>query len=109
VEGLAGPLVLIAGGDGKNQDFTGLRPVFAGKVRHAVLIGRDAPAIAAALDGVCTTERAADMPTAVAAARAHARPGDTVLLSPACASLDMYRDYAHRGEEFATAVRSLLR
>ena len=109
VEGLAGPLVLIAGGDGKNQDFTGLRPVFAGKVRHAVLIGRDAPAIAAALDGVCTTERAADMPTAVAAARARARPGDTVLLSPACASLDMYRDYAHRGEEFAAAVRSLLR
>jgi UDP-N-acetylmuramoylalanine--D-glutamate ligase len=109
VEGLAGPLVLIAGGDGKNQDFAGLRPAFAGKVRHVVLIGRDAPALAAALDGVCPTERAADMRAAVAAASDAARPGDTVLLSPACASLDMYRDYVHRGEEFAAAVRSLVR
>ncbi len=107
VEGLAGPLVLIAGGDGKNQDFAGLKRAFAGKVRHVVLIGRDAPVIAAALDDVCSTERAADMRTAVAAARANARPGDTVLLSPACASLDMYRDYAQRGEEFAAAVRGL--
>jgi UDP-N-acetylmuramoylalanine--D-glutamate ligase len=109
VEGLAGPLVLIAGGDGKNQDFAGLRQAFAGKVRHVVLIGRDANAIAAALDGVCSTERAVDMRSAVAAARAIARPGDTVLLSPACASLDMYRDYAHRGEEFSAAVRSFAR
>jgi len=109
VQGLAGPLVLIAGGDGKNQDFQGLRSALAGKVRHAVLIGRDAAAVAAALDGVCTTERAADMPAAVAAARAVARPGETVLLSPACASLDMYRDYAHRGEVFAAAVRSMVR
>jgi UDP-N-acetylmuramoylalanine--D-glutamate ligase len=109
VEGLEGPLVLIAGGDGKNQDFAALRPAFAGKVRHVVLIGRDAPALAATLDGVCPTERAADMRAAVAAARAAARSGDTVLLSPACASLDMYRDYVHRGEEFAAAVRSLER
>jgi UDP-N-acetylmuramoylalanine--D-glutamate ligase len=107
VAGLAGPLVLIAGGDGKNQDFTPLRGAFAGKVRHVVLIGRDAAAVAAALEGACTTEPATDMRDAVAAARAAARPGDTVLLSPACASLDMYRDYAHRGEEFAAAVRSL--
>jgi UDP-N-acetylmuramoylalanine--D-glutamate ligase len=107
VSGLAGPLVLIAGGDGKNQDFDELRPVCRGKVRHVVLIGRDAPRIAAAFDGVCTSERATDMRAAVAAARAAARTGDTVLLSPACASLDMFRDYAHRGEEFAAAVRSL--
>jgi UDP-N-acetylmuramoylalanine--D-glutamate ligase len=107
VSGMDGPLVLIAGGDGKNQDFGGLRDCFRGKVRHAILIGRDAPRLAAALDGICATERAADMPGAVRAARAAAQPGDTVLLSPACASLDMYRDYAHRGEEFATAVRSL--
>jgi len=107
VEGLAGPLVLIAGGDGKQQDFTPLREAFAGKVRHVVLIGRDAPALEAALEGACATERAADMRTAVAAARAAARPGETVLLSPACASLDMYRDYAQRGDEFAAAVRSL--
>jgi UDP-N-acetylmuramoylalanine--D-glutamate ligase len=72
-----------------------------------VLIGRDAPRLAAALDGACGTEIVADMPTAVRAARAAAQPGDTVLLSPACASLDMFRDYAHRGEEFAASVRSL--
>jgi UDP-N-acetylmuramoylalanine--D-glutamate ligase len=107
VAGLPGPLLLIAGGDGKNQDFSDLRAAFAGKVRHAVLIGRDAPRLAEALAGVCTTEFAADMRAAVAAARAAARPGDTVLLSPACASLDMFRDYTHRGDEFAIAVRSL--
>jgi UDP-N-acetylmuramoylalanine--D-glutamate ligase len=107
ISGMAGPLVLIAGGDGKNQDFDELRPVCRGKVRHAVLIGRDAPRLEPAFEGVCPTERAADMPSAVNAARAAARPGDTVLLSPACASLDMFRDYAHRGDEFAAAVRSL--
>jgi UDP-N-acetylmuramoylalanine--D-glutamate ligase len=107
ISGMAGPLVLIAGGDGKNQDFDELRPVCLGKVRHAVLIGRDAPRLEAALEGVCSTERAAGMSSAVSAARAAARPGDTVLLSPACASLDMFRDYAHRGDEFAAAVRSL--
>jgi len=107
VSGMAGPLVLIAGGDGKHQAFDALRPVCRGKVRHAVLIGRDAPQLEAALHGVCSTERAADMRAAVGAARAAARPGDTVLLSPACASLDMFRDYAHRGDEFAAAVRSL--
>ena len=107
VAGLPGPLVLIAGGDGKNQDFGDLREAFAGKVRHVVLIGRDAPRLAEALAGVCAIELAADMRAAVAAARAAARPGDTVLLSPACASLDMFRDYTHRGDEFAAAVRSL--
>jgi len=107
VSGMAGPIVLIAGGDGKGQDFGGLGEAFRGKVRHAVLIGRDAPRLAAALEGVCTTEPAPDMPSAVRAARSAARPGDTVLLSPACASLDMFRDYAHRGEEFAASVRSL--
>ncbi len=102
-----GTIVLIAGGDGKGQDFGALREAFRGKVRHAVLIGRDAPRIAAALEGVCSTEIAADMPSAVRAARAAAQPGDTVLLSPACASFDMFRDYAHRGEEFAASVRGL--
>jgi UDP-N-acetylmuramoylalanine--D-glutamate ligase len=107
VSGLAGPLVLIAGGEGKGQDFAPLAAAFRNKVRHAVLIGKDASAIEAVLAGICPTERAASMSAAVAAAAAAARPGDTVLLSPACASLDMFRDYSHRGAEFAAAVRML--
>jgi UDP-N-acetylmuramoylalanine--D-glutamate ligase len=107
VGGLAGPLVLIAGGEGKGQDFSPLAAAFRGKVRHAALIGKDAPAVEAALTGVCPTERCATLPDAVAAAARAARPGDTVLLSPACASLDMFRDYNHRGEVFAAAVHAL--
>jgi UDP-N-acetylmuramoylalanine--D-glutamate ligase len=107
VAGFDGPLVLIAGGDGKGQDFAPLAAAFRGKVRAVVLIGRDAPAIATALAGVCAIERAATLPDAVVMAAELARPGDTVLLSPACASLDMFRDYAERGLVFAAAVRGL--
>ncbi len=107
VGGVDGPVVLIAGGDGKEQDFGPLAGAFARKVRHAVLIGRDREIIAAVLEGVCTVEYAVDMPSAVEAAARHARPGDVVLLSPACASLDMYRNYAARGDAFADAVRGL--
>jgi len=114
VAGMAGPLVMIAGGEGKGQDFAPLAQAFAGKVRHVVLIGRDAAALAAAVKGVCTTEiiapmqdAVAAMQAAVAAAASAARAGDTVLLSPACASLDMFRDYGHRGDVFAAAVRRL--
>jgi UDP-N-acetylmuramoylalanine--D-glutamate ligase len=107
VAGMDGPLVVIAGGDGKNQDFSDLRAAFRDKVTHVVLIGRDAPRLEEALAGICTTERAVDMPAAVRAARLAAQPGSTVLLSPACASLDMFRDYTHRGDVFAAAVRGL--
>ena len=107
VAGHEGPLVLIAGGDGKNQDFTPLAAACEGKVRHVVLIGRDAALIAAAVGAVCTTEVCATLPQAVQAAARAARPGDTVLLSPACASFDMFRDYAHRGTVFAEAVQEL--
>jgi UDP-N-acetylmuramoylalanine--D-glutamate ligase len=107
VSGMPGPLVMIAGGEGKGQDFSALAAAFRGKVRHVVLIGKDAPALAAALAGVCSTETVASMAAAVSAAQAHAQTGDTVLLSPACASLDMFRDYRHRGDEFAAAVRAL--
>jgi UDP-N-acetylmuramoylalanine--D-glutamate ligase len=107
VAGFRGPLLLIAGGDGKNQDFTPLAAAFAGKVRRVLTIGRDAARIEAVLAGVCPTERCATLEQAVVAAARAAQPGDTVLLSPACASLDMFRDYAHRGEVFAGAVRSL--
>jgi UDP-N-acetylmuramoylalanine--D-glutamate ligase len=107
VSGIARPLVLIAGGEGKGQDFAPLAAGFKDKVRHVVLIGTDAPALEAALRGVCTTERAATLEAAVAAAAVAARPGDAVLLSPACASFDMFRDYRHRGDVFAAAVRAL--
>jgi len=108
IGGLAGPLVVVAGGDGKGQDFTPLAAAFRGKVRHTVLIGRDAPALEQALAGVCPTQRAATMEEAVAAAAQIAQSGDTVLLSPACASLDMFRDYGHRGAVFAAAVGALM-
>jgi UDP-N-acetylmuramoylalanine--D-glutamate ligase len=96
--------VVIAGGDGKGQDFTPLAPAFRGKVRSAVLLGRDAGLIETALAGICHTTRVATMPEAVRAAAHFAQPGDTVLLSPACSSLDMFRDYAERGNVFAAAV-----
>jgi UDP-N-acetylmuramoylalanine--D-glutamate ligase len=107
VNGMDGPLVLIAGGEGKNQDFAPLAAALRGKARRVVLIGRDGPRIGAALEGICPVERAGSMPEAVQAAARAARAGDTVLLSPACASLDMFRDYAQRGEVFAAAVREL--
>jgi UDP-N-acetylmuramoylalanine--D-glutamate ligase len=107
VDGMSGPLVMIAGGDGKNQDFAPLRAAFRGKVRHTVLIGRDADAIAQVLNGICTFEKTATLEEAVRAAARAAKPGDTVLLSPACASLDMFRDYTHRGTVFTQAVKEL--
>jgi UDP-N-acetylmuramoylalanine--D-glutamate ligase len=107
VSGMQGPLVMIAGGDGKNQDFAVLADAFRGKVRHTVLIGRDAAAIAVALKGVCTLEMCSSLEDAVRAAAKAAQPGDTVLLSPACASLDMFRDYTHRGAVFTQAVKEL--
>lgn len=107
IAGMPGTLVLIAGGDGKGQDFAPLAAALAGRVRHAVLIGRDAPRLAAALTGVCPVRRCASLEEAVRAAAEAAHPGDTVLLSPACASLDMFRDYTHRGAVFAAAVEEL--
>jgi UDP-N-acetylmuramoylalanine--D-glutamate ligase len=107
VAGMSGSLVLIAGGQGKGQDFEPLAPAFRGKVRHLVLIGQDAKLVEEALRGVATTEFARDMDEAVQLAARAARVGETVLLSPACASLDMFRDYGHRGDEFAAAVRRL--
>ena len=110
LSGFARPLVLIAGGDGKGQDFGPLRAPVARHARAVVLIGRDRERIALALDGCgVPLERAADMREAVRKAVAACREGDAVLLSPACASLDMYRNYAHRGEVFAAAVHALSR
>jgi len=107
VNGLAGPLIVIAGGDGKGQDFTPLAAAFRGKVRTTVLLGRDAGLIETALAGICHTARAQNMQEAVRLAARFAKAGETVLLSPACSSLDMFRDYAHRGNAFAAAVQEL--
>ncbi|NMF97846.1 UDP-N-acetylmuramoyl-L-alanine--D-glutamate ligase [Aromatoleum toluolicum] len=105
LEGLGREVVLIAGGDGKGQDFSPLRAAVARHARAVMLIGRDAALIDAALAGSgVPTERAPDMDAAVARAAALAQPGDVVLLSPACASLDMFRNYAHRAEVFVAAV-----
>lgn len=108
LQGMSGKVVLIAGGDGKGADFTSLRQAAAEKARGVVLIGRDAPIIEVALDGVVPVVRAADMDDAVAQARALAQPGDSVLLSPACASFDMFNGYEHRGRVFTDAVQRLL-
>ena len=101
-------LVLILGGDGKGQDFSPLAEPLARHARAAVLIGRDAGAILAALQrtGV-ELVTATSMPHAVARARALARRGDAVVLSPACASLDMFDNYVHRARVFAESVSAL--
>lgn len=106
--GLQRPAVLIAGGDGKGQDFAPLAPAVKARARAVVLIGRDANKLAQAIAGSgVPVERAAGMDEAVQAAFRASRAGDAVLLSPACASYDMFRNYAHRGEAFAAAVRRL--
>ena len=107
LEGLAGPLVLIAGGLGKGQDFGPLAAAARDRVRAAVLIGASAAELATVLAPVCPIARAGSMASAVEQAAALAQPGDTVLLSPACASQDMFRDYRDRGETFARAAREL--
>ena len=99
--------VLIAGGDCKGADFTALAPVVERTVRAVVLIGRDAPVIEAVLKGRCKLAKAGSLPEAVKLALKLAQPGDRVLLSPACASFDMFRNYEHRGQAFVEAVQGL--
>ncbi|NOY63620.1 MAG: UDP-N-acetylmuramoyl-L-alanine--D-glutamate ligase [Gammaproteobacteria bacterium] len=108
LEGIASPIVWIAGGEGKGADFTPLRQAAADKVRLAVLMGRDAELIAAALAGVCAVITVEDMAAAVDAAADTARAGDAVLLSPACASFDMYDGYAARGDDFRHCTKQRL-
>ena len=106
-----GKLLVILGGDGKGQDFTPLAAAVAQHARAVALIGRDAAAIDAALAGhagaaAVPRQHHASLPAAVAWCFDQARPGDAVLLSPACASLDMFRNYGHRAEVFVDAVRA---
>jgi UDP-N-acetylmuramoylalanine--D-glutamate ligase len=108
LNGLAKPTVLIAGGDGKGQDFSPLALPVAQYGRAVILIGRDAATIREALaNSTVPLEDAPTLEAAVARAAELAQPGDVVLLSPACASLDMFRNYAHRAEVFRSAVEDV--
>ena len=101
-------VVVILGGDGKGQDFAPLAAPVARHARAVVLIGRDAPLIRAALEATAVAlVDAATLPQAVALATQRAHAGDAVLMSPACASFDMFRDYEHRAQVFCEAVRDL--
>lgn len=106
--GFTRPVVLIAGGEGKGQNFAPLWGPVSRRARAVVLIGRDAGLIRRSLEGCgVPCVEAVDMDDAVRRARSAAQRGDAVLLSPACASFDMFRNYNHRGEVFAGAVRRL--
>ncbi|MEK9951516.1 MAG: UDP-N-acetylmuramoyl-L-alanine--D-glutamate ligase [Curvibacter sp.] len=101
-------IVVILGGEGKGQDFAPLYAPVQRHVRAAVLIGRDAPVIRTAVQGTgVPLLEAASLPEAVALASAQAQPGDAVLLSPACASFDMFENYEHRARVFVEAVQAL--
>jgi UDP-N-acetylmuramoylalanine--D-glutamate ligase len=108
LESFPEPVVLIAGGVGKGQDFTPLAAAARGRVHHAVVLGQDGPRLAAALEAAgIPVARAGSLREAVARARALARPGDVVLLSPACASFDMFQHFEHRGDVFRLLVQEL--
>lgn len=108
LDGMAQSVVLIAGGDGKGQDFSLLQRPVTEHARAVVLIGRDAATIAAALaDCGVPLHQAATMEQAVQQSFTLAQKGDAVLMSPACASFDMFRNYVHRAEMFIAAVRDL--
>jgi UDP-N-acetylmuramoylalanine--D-glutamate ligase len=103
------PIVLIAGGKGKGQDFAPLAEAARGRVRCAILIGEDGDRIRTAFQSAGMSAASADsLEDAVRRAREAARVGDVVLLSPACASFDMFRNYEHRGDVFKAVVRALL-
>lgn len=108
VEGLGRKVAIILGGEGKAQDFSPLKNALAAHGRAVALIGRDAPLIGAAIEGCGVTTRAcADLEQAVRWCAEQAQPGDAVLLSPACASFDMFRSYLHRSQVFIELVRVL--
>ena len=108
LDGMTEKVVLIAGGDGKGQDFSPLKDVVAKHARAVILIGRDADLIANAIAGSgVPVLRALSMDEAVRLSFQASKPGDRVLLSPACASFDMFNNYSHRAQVFIDAVRAL--
>jgi UDP-N-acetylmuramoylalanine--D-glutamate ligase len=106
---LSGKLIVLAGGVGKGADFTPLAAPLAAYARCVMLFGADAESIARALDGQVPVQRCVDLAAATQAAAAMAAPGDGVLLSPACASLDQFANYQARGEAFCEQVKSIAR
>lgn len=106
IRSVDGKVVVILGGSDKNLDFRPLAD-HAGRMRLAILIGQASGRIRAVLEGRCELASAASLEEAVRQAAEAASPGDTVLLAPACASFDMFRNYAHRGEVFRRAVEAL--
>lgn len=104
---MQGKIVLIAGGQGEGADFTEMHGPVKDYVRTLVLIGEDADKIAVALDGAVPIIKTGSMDDAVKVAQQNAQPGDAVLLSPACKSFDMFKNYAHRGDVFMQSVESL--
>ncbi len=108
LENFEGNVILIAGGRDKGDDYTLLQESVAQKVRSLILIGEATELIARALAGVTEVRRAGSMEEAVTLAASMARPGDVVLLSPACASFDMFQGYGHRGQVFTAAVQRVM-
>lgn len=107
LESFSKPIILIAGGRGKGSDYAVLRGLVHKRVRTMITLGEDAPLLEAAFGGVTAVERATDMADAVQRAARSASPGEIVLLSPACASFDMYDNFEHRGRVFKQCVRDL--
>jgi len=107
IRGFSEPIVLIAGGQGKGADFRPLRDVVEENTRAVILLGEDAQKIESALAGVVPVTCVKDMESAVGEAKSQSRSGDVVLLSPACASFDMYAGFEARGEAFVGAVNKL--
>lgn len=107
VEAAPGPVVLLAGGECKESDLSALAEVASRRISLACLFGRDAGKLERALENVTRTIRCANLDSAVGVAASQAESGTTVLLAPACASFDMFRDYRHRGEAFSEMVMEL--
>jgi len=110
IKGLSGDenLILIAGGDGKGAEFSDLEEIAEGRLKAAIVLGKDGPTLGKVLLNVVPVHSVDSMEMAVETAARIAKDGDIVLLSPACASLDMFKNYQARGEAFATAVKRVL-
>lgn len=107
LEAVTKPVILLAGGRAKETDYSELKPLVSSQTRLVILFGEAAPMLAEAWHGIPAPILASDLPEAVNAACARVAPGDTVLLSPGCASFDQYRNFEERGEHFRTLVEEL--